>query len=80
MSQLPHIYPLNVTFDYEIAVRKTVNIRIRPVRMLTSKCVRMRTQMRMPLYRPIKHDKNSSGDEIANVNFYAVRPGGTRIR
>jgi len=20
-------------------------------------------------------DKNSSGDEIANVNFYAVRPG-----
>jgi len=25
-------------------------------------------------------DKNSSGDEIANVNFYAVRPEGTRIR
>jgi len=24
--------------------------------------------------------KNSSGDEIANVNFYAVRPGATRIR
>ena len=24
--------------------------------------------------------KNSSGDEIANVNFYAVRPEGTRIR
>jgi len=24
-------------------------------------------------------DKNSSADEIANVNFYAVRPGGTRI-
>jgi len=22
------------------------------------------------------HNKNSSGDEIANVNFYAVRPGG----
>jgi len=22
-----------------------------------------------------KLDKNSSGDEIANVNFYAVRPG-----
>jgi len=25
-------------------------------------------------------DKNSSGDEIANVNFYAVLPDGTRIR
>ena len=25
-------------------------------------------------------DKNSSGDEIANVNFYAVRPKATRIR
>ena len=25
-------------------------------------------------------NKNSSGDEIANVNFYAVRPGATRIR
>ena len=25
-------------------------------------------------------DKNSSGDEIANVNFYAVRPEATRIR
>jgi len=24
-------------------------------------------------------DKNSSGDEIANVNFYAVRPEATRI-
>ena len=23
-------------------------------------------------------DKNSSGDEIANVNFYAVRPGNYR--
>jgi len=27
-----------------------------------------------------KEDKNSSADEIANVNFYAVRPEGTRIR
>ena len=27
----------------------------------------------------IKH-KNSSGDEIANVSFYAVRPEATRIR
>jgi len=27
-----------------------------------------------------KKDKNSSGDEIANVNFYAVRPEATRIR
>jgi len=27
-----------------------------------------------------KEDKNSSGDEIANVNFYAVHPEGTRIR
>jgi len=25
-------------------------------------------------------DKNSSGDEIANVNFYAVRPEATRFR
>ena len=24
--------------------------------------------------------KNSSGDEIANVNFYAMRPGATQIR
>jgi len=24
--------------------------------------------------------KNSSGDEIANVNFYTVRPEATRIR
>jgi len=27
-----------------------------------------------------KNDKNSSGDETANVNFYAVRPEATRIR
>jgi len=26
------------------------------------------------------NNKNSSGDEIANVNFYAVRTEGTRIR
>jgi len=25
-------------------------------------------------------DKNSSGDKIANVNFYAVRPEAKRIR
>ena len=25
-------------------------------------------------------NKNSSGDEIANVNFYAVRPEATGIR
>jgi len=25
-------------------------------------------------------NKNSSGDEIANVNFYTVRPEATRIR
>jgi len=25
-------------------------------------------------------NENSSGDEIANVNFYAVRPEATRIR
>jgi len=24
--------------------------------------------------------RNSSGDEIANVNFYAIRPEATRIR
>jgi len=28
----------------------------------------------------IVNNKNSSGDEIANVNFYAVRPEATRIR
>jgi len=28
----------------------------------------------------INETKNSSGDEIANMNFYAVRPEGTRIR
>jgi len=27
-----------------------------------------------------KQYKNSSGDETANVNFYAVRPEATRIR
>jgi len=26
------------------------------------------------------YNKNSSGDEIANVNFYAVRPEATQIR
>jgi len=26
-----------------------------------------------------KNNKNSSGDEIANVNFYVVRPEATRI-
>jgi len=25
-----------------------------------------------------RHNKNSSGDEIANVNFYAMRPGSYR--
>jgi len=28
----------------------------------------------------IKDNKNSSGDEIANVNFYAVHPEATQIR
>jgi len=28
----------------------------------------------------LKKNKNSSGDEIANVNFYAVRPEATQIR
>jgi len=27
-----------------------------------------------------RNNKNSSGDEIANVKFYAVRPEATRIR
>ena len=31
-------------------------------------------------FRGALHNKNSSADEIANVNFYAVRPEGTRIR
>jgi len=30
-------------------------------------------------WKDVKY-KNSSGDEIANVNFYAVRPEATRIR
>jgi len=33
-----------------------------------------------PVATTRKGNKNSSGDEIANVNFYAVRPEGTRIR
>jgi len=28
----------------------------------------------------LSDNKNSSGDEIANVNFYTVRPEATRIR
>jgi len=32
------------------------------------------------LFTKVYKDKNSSGDEIANVNFYAVRLEGTRIR
>jgi len=32
-------------------------------------------------YKRHRHiNKNSSGDDIANVNFYAVRPEATRIR
>ena len=32
-------------------------------------------------YQSLQHNnKNSSGDEIANVNFYAVRPKANRIR
>jgi len=33
-----------------------------------------------PLARSSNKYKNSSGDELANVNFYAVRPEATRIR
>ena len=29
--------------------------------------------------RSVCQNKNSTGDEIANVNFYAVRPEATRI-
>jgi len=36
-------------------------------------------KIRCDVYRA-KQYKNSSGDEIANVNFYAVRPEATRIR
>ena len=32
------------------------------------------------LYATRIDNKNSSGDEIANVNFYAERPEATRIR
>ena len=35
--------------------------------------------MKSESYSP-RLDKNSSGDEIANVNFYAVRPEATQIR
>jgi len=44
------------------------------------------TQTASPSVQPFLHgsslcqNKNSSGDEIANVNFYAVRPEATRIR
>ena len=35
----------------------------------------------LTIYRgAVVKNKNSSADEIANVNFYAVRPEGTRIR
>ena len=34
------------------------------------------TQLRYQLFH---YNKNSSGDEIANMNFYAVHPEATRI-
>jgi len=44
----------------------------------------LQTDVRRPLrtLRNLRREpyKNSSGDEIANVNFYAVRPEATRIR
>ena len=39
-----------------------------------------RTELSSADYVVDNTDKNSSADEIANVNFYAVRPEGTRIR
>jgi len=37
-------------------------------------------QLFSPANNCSRYDKNSSGDEIANANFYAVRPEATRIR
>ena len=47
--------------------RATINKRI----------TRLRTQRTCFCVRNAKRDKNSSVDEIANVNFYAVRPEDT---
>jgi len=47
---------------------KTVRVRAGVLQLLT--VISFRT----------KPYKNSSGDEIANLNFYAVRPEATRIR
>jgi len=38
------------------------------------------TQLYSPKNGSTKKTRNSSADEIANVNFYAVRPEATRIR
>jgi len=34
----------------------------------------------LPSFTVTEFNKKSSGDEIANMNFYAVRPEATRIR
>jgi len=41
---------------------------------------RRRSDVYLPYFLSANLDKNSSGDEIANVHFYAVRPEATRIR
>jgi len=53
--------------------------RIFPSLMLLGQLGGVDLKMQCTLQLPITN-KNSSGDEIANVNFYAVRPEGTRIR
>jgi len=55
---------------YSSSVVQRLMLMLRPV-VPYSPVIRERSQ---------KVDKNSSGDEIANVNFYAVRPEATRIR
>ena len=38
-------------------------------------CAQNLTASHLDLPHGTKKNKNSSGDELANVNFYAVRPG-----
>jgi len=61
---------LNVTniFNYLAALKNNLS------RLYRGSKIPERISMKLRIYN------NSSGDEIANVNFYAVRPEATRIR
>jgi len=61
-----HIWCLGLNTESEIAYSNTVLTQAKTL------CVANFTAPFM--------NKNSSGDEIANVNFYAVRPEATQIR